>query len=970
MELSKDEPLFKTIEIIKKEIAENKVVLKIHNNTEWSESEFNNFTSFLRSNNYKETIDDEILEVINNSNYLTIHKLTGIMNYLNTNKHNGLNHKWKSKSIIRNEKINDLFDVNLEFEIYNEKPIDEVNDWETIDKHFKFMKKFNYDMGNGIIASGTILKSNNNPANSLKKARTLILPQKYEFSLEIKQSKSDKDNKHLIEAIITVIKALFLSNIVLTKKQQKEVLDDYSTLVKQDMQLPKFYKDIPLLTPKPITLEKVNLINPDEYGAISILRGYTVTEKADGERILMYINNKGRVYLINSSLRVEETGIIAKKELFNSLIDGEYVQCNKRTDDIKKNIYAAFDIYYLNGKSVTSLPLIGGRNDELLKINKLLDVSKSEFEFIVKIHHNSSNILNDCKEILNNPSNYPYEIDGLIFTPAKLAVYSYYPSIPVTITQNMSWERLFKWKPPEQNTIDFLIKFMGEIKKDGIRYKKVGLYVGFNPISSKDLTIEEGLKLRYDKSYNKAHFLELKEKIKNKEDFIPVLFKPVIYYTPDVEFAFIKIDTKGEIRTEENDKIDNDTIIEFRYDIDEKQWIPIRIREDKTRIYKGGSFSKTANSLPVAINVWRSIHNPISKELIIGSSRLLERDVSSEIQGKSLEADDIYYSRGIPRRSLLSYNMTTFHNIGIKEKLYLMPQKRTSLLELACGQAGDLSRWLKGNYNFIFGIDYAKDNIYKPNDGAYARVLKEFSRFNREKKDDKVFFPNIVLAAGDCGLDIKSGASGVDDESKELMRVVMNSNVKINKSHYKYISGKGVAKFDVVTCMYAIHYFFENEEKLHGFLNNVSSNLKIGGNFVCTFMDGESVEKALIGTNGVIEGRRVLDDTSILVWAIVKRFTNDEFYNRKIDVFIENTQRLIPEFVVNFDFLVKKAKEFGLVLEDTELYSETFQKLKDKINPLEEKQNDLDKSILELDEQDIHKKFSFFNRWAIFKKIS
>ena len=51
MELSKDEPLFKTIEMIKKEIGVlNKVILKVHNNTNWSESEFNNFTSFLRSN--------------------------------------------------------------------------------------------------------------------------------------------------------------------------------------------------------------------------------------------------------------------------------------------------------------------------------------------------------------------------------------------------------------------------------------------------------------------------------------------------------------------------------------------------------------------------------------------------------------------------------------------------------------------------------------------------------------------------------------------------------------------------------------------------------------------------------------------------------------------------------------------------------------------------------------------------------
>jgi len=964
MELSKDEPLFKTIEMIKKEIAKNKVTLKIHNNSGWTESEFNNFTSFLRSNNYKETIDDELLEVINNNNYLTIHKIGGIMNYLTTNNHSNISHKWEEKIIIKNEAINDLLDVNLEIDIYNKKDIDEISNWHSLDKYYKFMKKFNYDMGRGIIASATIIKSNDIPIDTLKKSKILMSSQKYEFSLEI------TDAKNLLESLIIVIKALFLSNIILTKKQQQEVLGDYTTLVKQIMQLPKFYKDVPLLTPKSITLERVNLINPDEYGAVSILRGYTVTEKADGERLLLYINNKGKVYSINSSLRVEDMGIIAKKEIYNSLIDGEYIQCNKRTDDVKKSIYAAFDIYFLNGKSLTSLPLIGGRYEELLKIPELLDLSKSEIEFIVKVHHFNPNILDDCKMILNNHRSYPYEIDGLIFTPAKLAVYSFYPSIPVAITQNMSWERCFKWKPPEQNTIDFLIKFMGDVKKDGFRYKKVGLYVGYNPLNAKDITIEEGLKLRYDKAYSKAQFIEMKERIKNKEDFVPVLFKPIIYYTADVEFSFIKIDEKGDIRTESNDKIENHTIIEFRYDIDNEKWIPIRVREDKTRIYKGGSFSKTANSLPVAINVWRSIHNPISKELIIGNTSLLDRDVSSEIQGKSLDADDIYYARGIPRRSLLSYNMTTFHNIGIKEKLYLLPQKRNSLLELACGQAGDLSRWLKGNYNFIFGIDYAKDNIYKANDGAYARVLKEFNRFNKEKKDDKVFFPNIVLAAGDCALDIKSGASGVDDESKELMRVVMNSNVKINKSHYKYISGKGINKFDAVTCMYAVHYFFESEEKLNGFLHNVSSNLKLGGNFVCTFMDGSSVEKALLGTNGVIEGRRQLDDSNVLVWAIVKRFTNEEYYNRKIDVFIENTQRLIPEYLVNFDFLIEKAKEFGLELEDTELYSETFQKLKDNINPLLEKQTDLDKSILELDKQEIHKRFSFFNRWVSFKKIN
>jgi hypothetical protein len=960
MELSKDEPIFKSIEMIKKAIAENKVTtLKIHNITDWSEGEFNNFTSILRSN-YTEVIDDEILEVKKDDNYLIISKISNIREYNNSNTYSG--HHWENRNIIKTEKIDNLFDVNFEVEVCDKKEMDEVPNWASLNKVFRFIKKFNYDLGNGIIATASIIKTNDLEFDTLRKSKVLSLPQKYEFSLVI------NDTKNLLDTIIIIIKALFMSNIILTKKQQQEILDSYSSLVTKDMQLPKYYKEIPLLTPKPVTLEKVNLVDPDDYGAISVLRGYAVTEKADGERILMYINDKGKVFLINSSLKVEDTGIIAKKEAFNSLIDGEYVHCNKRTDEVKKNLFAAFDIYYLNGKSLTSLPLIQGRYEEVIKVKKLLDVSKSSFEFTVKVHLHSSEILNDCKTILDNPHNYPYEIDGLIFTPTKLSVYGFYPSMPVPITQNMGWDRLFKWKPPEQNTIDFLVRYMGEVKKDGIKYKKLGLFVGFNPISNKDITIDEGLKLRYDKNYSKQQFLEMKEKIKNKEDFVPVLFKPIIYYSPDVEFAFVKVDSKGDIRTESNDKIDTDTIIEFRYDMEQKHWIPIRIREDKTRIYKKGSFSKTANSLPVAINIWRSIHNPISKELIIGKASLLDREISSEIQGKTLEADDIYYTRGIPRRSLLSYNMITFHNIGINDRLYMVPEKRNSLLELACGQASDLSRWMKGNYNFVFGIDYAKDNIYKANDGAYARMIKEYNRFNREKTKEKGFFPNIVFAAGDCAADIKSGASGVDDESKEIMRVVMNNNYKINKPHYKHIIGRGAAKFDVVTCMFAIHYFFESEEKLNGFLSNVGNNLKTGGTFIATFMDGNSVERAL-GEEGIVEGRKILNNTNVLIWAIIKRFTKEMNYNKKVDVFIENTQRLIPEYLVNFDFLVEKAKEFGLVLEATELYSETFQKLKDKISPLEEKQTELDKSLLELDKQDVQKKFSFLNRWVIFKKI-
>lgn len=971
MELSQNEYIFKLIEDYKEIINGNEVIIKFHNNGDWTENEFNNFISMMR-NNYIETIDEEYLEVSNNNNYLIINKIGAIINYCNTNTNTPLNQQWETRNIVKTDILKDLFDINLEFIALNKNKIDPIDNFDKTDKSFKFIKKFNYDLKGGIIASALLIKqsSNNKLFKSLKESKVLISKQKYEFEIKI------TNTKDLLSNIIIIIKSLFMSNIILSKKQQKDVLDNYDKLVRKDIQIPPYIKDIILLTPKPITLEQKNLVDPDEYGAISILRNYTVTEKADGERILIYIDKEGYVFTINSSQKVEYTGIKAKKEAYNSLIDGEYVSCNKRTDTIKKNLFAAFDIYYLNSVLLTSLPLISekgekSRYSELLKTIKLLDTSNSEIEYIIKEHLTSADIINDCKNILNNPKKYPYDIDGLIFTPSKLALYSYYPSLPSIIPMNQGWDRVFKWKPPEQNTIDFLVKYVTDVRKNGIKYKKIGLYVGFNPITTKDLSIDEALRLRYDKAYNKEQYLKQKEMTKNKEDFIPILFKPIIYYHNDVEFAYIKIDSNGDIRAENNDKIENDSIIEFRYNIETKEWIPIRVREDKTRIFKKGIFSKTANSLPVAINIWRSIHNPISKELIIGSAKLKMRDNDEELEGKALEADDIYYSRGIPRRSLLSFNMITFHNIGINEKLYLKSKKRDNLLELACGQASDLSRWINANYKFVLGLDLAKDNIYKANDGAYARILKEYGRFNKNKGSETGYFFNSAFAVGDCSKDIKSGDSGVDQESKELLQIIMNKNNKNLKPYYKYIAGKGADGFDTVTCMFAIHYFFKSEETLEGFLNNVSLNLKKEGIFICTFMDGESVMKELDkSSEGIIEGIKTLDDNNYRLWAIIKRYIDDDDnYNKKVDIFIENTQRLIPEYLVNFNFLIEKAKQFGLEIVETELYSTSFNKLKESISDSEEEQSSLDKILLELDKDDIQKKFSFLNRWAIFKKV-
>ena len=137
-------------------------------------------------------------------------------------------------------------------------------------------------------------------------------------------------------------------------------------------------------------------------------------------------------------------------------------------------------------------------------------------------------------------------------------------------------------------------------------------------------------------------------------------------------------------------------------------------------------------------------------------------------------------------------------------------------------------------------------------------------------------------------------------------------------------------------------------------------------------MDGENVLKYLNESDGkVVQGKKDMDGQSVLIWAIIKRYDDNHtsFYNRKVDVFIENTKRLITEYLVDFNFLKQKALEFNLEIQDSELYKDTFAKFLDKVPKEEEKQTSFDKIILNLNNEDIQKKFSFINRWASFKKI-
>ena len=1012
MEISKDDTIFTIIDNISLNGDENiENIIKVENIDLWSEDNYYNFVNIMNSEGYVEESEPQTLHAYSNDYLLTIKSAKKILYYSQHNnyKYDAKLISWYNHNMVSKNVVNMLFNSTLTFLNIRNTKIDTetppVSNWDNMRKYFKINKCITYtDTATNIKYIVNISKCHDRDyyeANekdyhqALNKAKIINKTQKYEFYIDI--TNTDKDN--IIPAIIKMEQALHLNSFIISKNQQAEVIKDYGALVKGDIYTRRYDdKKPPLLTPKPFTLERMNMLNPSDYehgyGITSILSEYTVTEKADGERLLMYINSVGGVYLINNSHQVIDTGLKSPSELYNSLIDGEYIVCNKRKDNSSVGLYASFDIYYYNGNKITQLPLISNgsskgdkgesresrdsRYNYLLKTKQLLK-GKSEFaiDYIVKEHLYSEDILGDCKNILTNAFAYPYEIDGLIFTPAKLAVFSNYANKPEPLTEKLGWDKVLKWKPPEQNSIDFLVKRVDNITIDTVNYAEFKLYVGYNVSQIENYTMKDVFNYIYK-------FKQFKDNIKEREKYICRLFKPEYYYEKGIDSSLVKIRANKEIRCDNGDKMDDETIVEFNYDSSEPipsmRWKPMRVREDKTRIYRQGILSKTLNDFSVACNIWRSIHNPISQNNIIGNEVIVNNMDVAE-----LSATDIYYSRTLQNDARLSHQMLVFHNHGVKEMLYSKPTRKGSIVELACGQGGDLNRWIKNDYRFVLGVDLVKNNIYSPNHGAYSRLLRERKRFFINMKNNpNVRFPDMVFAVGDCAKPIRTGECAInedpaidDKESYNVLKMVFSKGNKNNDTQFNRIIGKGLNGFDACSCMFGIHYFFKNEEMLDGFLLNVYQLLNDGGVFFCTFMDGEKIENDIESNGGdKIEGFKKLsmrkDDRGEPIWAIIRCYDKEETskYNKKINVFIETTGKLIPEYVVSYKFLVDKCKDYGLYIKETEMFSDTFNRLKGNLEEIKDTNENLYKAINEL-ETDVNKdlkRFSSFNRWCIFEK--
>jgi hypothetical protein len=918
-----------------------------------------------------------------------------------------------------------------------------TSNWEKTKKTFRYMNRVSFIHPDyPVIVDISIVKMSerNKTYYTTEDADIFNRPEIFEVELEINNRAIGmgsifKNYSTILESLKKVIKFVLSglqgTNFPISYPEQKETLSSYMRLLHKDNYDPKkWIYPSDFLGYNPVTLQINNIVPVDENSSSpNIRQDFTVTDKADGDRHLLYINKIGKIYLINTNMNVIFTGAITLNEdLFESLIDGELILHNKNGEFI--NLYAAFDIYYLNKQDVRALSFIlpdkekdlsKSRYNLLKKLTNTLkpvsiendktqeSKSESKIKTLVSKFQNSQefispirieckqfypenpgkgNIFSGCNDILTKASNdlFEYTTDGLIFTPAFMGVGANKIGESGPLSK-ITWEYSFKWKPPKYNTIDFLVTTVKAV--NGIDVIKPIFEDGTNVMLDTQLNEYKIIQLRCtfvegDKKHGFINpcqdviddilpeYINTEEQRTKKNKAQPVQFYPTKPYDPEAGICNIMLrndeNYTKQMFTEEDEVFSDNTIVEFSYDKDREKgwrWNPLRVRYDKTYELRQG-LPNYGNAYHVANNNWQSIHNPITEDMIRFGLNIPELSVD----------EDVYYNK--TSDNFKTNSLKDFHNLFVKKMLIKSVSKKgDTLIDFACGKGGDLPKWIDAKLSFVFGIDISKDNLENRLDGACARFLSL-------KKTNKNM-PYALFVNGNSAYNIKNGSAMLNDKAIQITKAVFGVGSENPEQIGKGVArqyGKGQEGFNVSSCQFAIHYFFENPDTLQGFLRNVSECTKLNGYFIGTAYDGGEIYN-MLKKKQVNESVQVVEDGK-KVWEVTKQYMSNYFDDNasslgyKIDVYQESINQVISEYLVNFDYLNRVLEDYGFKLLDraeaqtlglpdgTGLFSELFSNMLNEIKINKFKANDYKDAP---NMTPFEKKISFLNRYFVYKKI-
>jgi mRNA (guanine-N7-)-methyltransferase len=209
-----------------------------------------------------------------------------------------------------------------------------------------------------------------------------------------------------------------------------------------------------------------------------------------------------------------------------------------------------------------------------------------------------------------------------------------------------------------------------------------------------------------------------------------------------------------------------------------------------------------------------------------------------------------------------------------------------ALLDIAVGRGGDLAKWNKTNVRYVFGFDKNEKSITN-DDPADPGALARLATFKGSK------FKDIEFSVGNA---LKP--------SKELLTKIDN-----------FLKRDRLNGFNIVSCQFALHYFFKEEIDLRITLTLISKYLNDGGVFLGTTINGESIKNLFKTTSekvyntSLFRVQRKFPKTLKAIYGNEYTFT---IFDTKDSTNYFNTMGLSTEYLVNFKALEEMAATVGL----------------------------------------------------------
>eukprot|EP01012_Entosiphon_sulcatum_P019810 TRINITY_DN24769_c0_g1_i1.p1 TRINITY_DN24769_c0_g1~~TRINITY_DN24769_c0_g1_i1.p1 ORF type:complete len:1005 (-),score=151.62 TRINITY_DN24769_c0_g1_i1:26-3040(-) len=216
---------------------------------------------------------------------------------------------------------------------------------------------------------------------------------------------------------------------------------------------------------------------------------------------------------------------------------------------------------------------------------------------------------------------------------------------------------------------------------------------------------------------------------------------------------------------------------------------------------------------------------------------------------------------------------------------------RPVVLDVCCGKGGDLGKWVKAKARLIVGADVSPKAI----EAAQQRHGERFADVNAH------------FVCCDCfGSEL----------STRIGQVVAPLRPPAETGPF----------FDVVCCMFAMHYAFQTEQRARAFIQNVAAHLKPGGVFIGTTVDDRELISRIKTIPGK-EGEPVMFGNAVYQVRFPRRPTVPISYGVPYEFALESSVDHCTEYLIPWsNFATMAQHHFNLVAEQEGNFRDFFKK--------------------------------------------